>query len=77
MIRLGEQPGFIQEQKIGKADWAAQKFQQPQYWGEFAQVWIGRQSLPDLGLKPPHVFVLGHTHIPLLTYVNIDFSKIF
>jgi predicted phosphodiesterase len=77
MIAHGEQPGLLQKKKLGAADWFAQKFQQTQYWGEFAQVWIGRQSLKLAGLKPPHVFVIGHTHMPMLAYINIEFGKPF
>jgi hypothetical protein len=77
MMRLGEQPGYIQSKKIGAADWAAQKFQQPQYWGEFAQVMIGRRSRPEFGHSAPHVFVIGHTHMPMLSYINISYSKWF
>jgi hypothetical protein len=50
----------------------AQNTQQNQYWGEHAEVWVGRQSLKTQ-YKPPHVFVIGHTHMPMLAYINIDF----
>ncbi len=54
------------------ADWAAQQFQQTQYMEEYAQVWVGRASLKTY--PPPHIFGIGHTHDPLLQYINIVFN---
>jgi hypothetical protein len=60
--------------------WAAGKWaqwgDQPQYWGEFAQVWLGRKSRNQPGLKPPHIFVIGHTHLPVLYQIDIDAWRI-
>jgi hypothetical protein len=50
--------------------------QQKQYWGEYAQVWIGRQSL-DTKYSTPQVFVIGHTHMQMVSYINIDFMAMF
>ncbi len=73
---------FTETAKKNVADVWADVHDQPQYWGEFAQMWLGRQ-MPDgmkesqdvqnLGdLKSPHIFVIGHTHIPFLTHIKID-----
>ena len=43
---------------------------QPQYWGEHAQIWLGRQS--NGKLEPPHIFVIGHTHLANLLYIDIE-----
>ena len=68
----------VHEATIGKiemgakriaGEWAAIR-DQPEYWGEQAQIWLGRQS--ENKLKPPHVFVIGHTHLPELHYIDID-----
>ncbi len=50
-------------------EWAA-IHDRAEYVGEQAQVWLGRQSRGTL--KPPHVFVIGHTHIPDLITIDID-----
>lgn len=57
------------EGKEDFADWAAQQFQQTQYMTEFAKIWVGRHSLKNY--PAPHIFGIGHTHDPLLQYVNI------
>jgi peptidoglycan hydrolase-like protein with peptidoglycan-binding domain len=51
------------------ADWAAQNFQQTQYMEEYAQVWVGRTTLQTY--PAPHIFGIGHTHDPVLTYIDI------
>lgn len=53
------------------ADKGAGWFQQPQYWGEQAQVWLGRQTAGGTP-KPAHICVIGHTHMPLLNTINIE-----
>jgi hypothetical protein len=60
--------GVVDMKKLAD-QWAAIR-DQPQYWGEQAQVWLGRQAGGTL--KPPHVFVIGHTHMPKLLYIAID-----
>ena len=57
------------EGKEDFADWAAQKFQQTGYIAEYAQVWVGRACTKTY--PAPHIFGIGHTHDPLLTYVDI------
>lgn len=52
------------------ADDQARDHDQPQYISEFARVWIGRQT--SQRKKPPHVFVIGHTHIPELLEIVIE-----
>ena len=64
----GTLAGAVDVKKLADL-WAAIR-DQPQYWGEQAQVWLGRQG--EGTLKPPHVFVIGHTHMPKLLYVDID-----
>ena len=61
---------------VGKLDlkaiangWAAFR-DQPSYWGEDAQIWLGRQAGQEL--PTPHIFVIGHTHMPILRRVNIN-----
>lgn len=44
-----------------RADDQAREHDQPQYLSEYAQMWLGRASL---NLPTPHIFVIGHTHIP-------------
>jgi len=53
------------------ADKGAKRDQQPQYQGEFAKIWLGRFSWKDPGKRAPHVFVIGHTHCPMLAYNDI------
>lgn len=50
-------------------EWAA-VHDRAEYVGEQAQVWLGRLSRGTR--QPPHVFVIGHTHIPDLIAVDID-----
>ncbi len=69
-----DRPGqWVTEQELTKkenfADWWAQQFQQTQYMTEFAKIWVGRSSLKIY--PAPHIFGIGHTHDPLLRYVNI------
>ena len=49
--------------------WGVRNADQDQFYRELAHVWMGRLSNPG-GPKPPHIFVIGHTHEPLLTYVR-------
>ena len=58
------------------ADKGAMRAQQPQYWGEYARVWLGRASLKEQGKMPPHVFVIGHTHCPTMSYIDIVFDVV-
>jgi peptidoglycan hydrolase-like protein with peptidoglycan-binding domain/UDP-2,3-diacylglucosamine pyrophosphatase LpxH len=53
------------------ANWFAGSLQQPQYISEVAQVWLGRYSLKTY--LPPHIFVMGHTHMPMMADVLIDY----
>jgi hypothetical protein len=43
----------------------------PKYRKEYAQVWAGRKIA---GKKPIHIFVIGHTHCPSLTEVDVEFE---
>jgi hypothetical protein len=60
------------KQKAGKpvADEWAGIHDQPQYRGEMAQIWLGRQAAGEI--KPFHIYVIGHTHMPNLWYVPIE-----
>lgn len=73
--------GFTKE----VADEWAKVHDHREYRREFTQVWLGRRlnlfpGSPGIGypdaieqpLKPPHLFVIGHTHIPKLWEVPID-----
>jgi hypothetical protein len=47
-------------------------FDQPWYIQEYAKVWVGRNSdAAGKQLLPPHIFVIGHTHLPLLAHLHI------
>jgi hypothetical protein len=56
---------LLEKAKSSWYDW-------PEYRGEQAQVWLGRQNKGDPKLKPPHVFVIAHTHKARLNYVEIN-----
>ena len=60
------------KQAAGKpvADEWAGIHDQPQYRGEMAQIWLGRQASGNI--KPFHTYTIGHTHMPNLWYVPID-----
>ena len=47
---------------------------QPRYINQFAKLSMGRKATGK-GV-PPHIMVIGHTHMPLLTYVDciIDYK---
>jgi hypothetical protein len=46
--------------------------QQPQYWRQFARVWLGRTwAKTEVKEKSPHIFVIGHTHNPKLSYIDL------
>jgi len=59
----------------GPLNWVATKWasihDQPGYYKEFARVWMGRYSRKGEDLTPPHIFVIGHTHIPNLFCIRI------
>lgn len=58
------------------ADSGAKGAEQPQYRGEYAQVWLGRNSRKEPDKMPPHVFVIGHTHCPMMSYIDIVFDVV-
>jgi hypothetical protein len=70
--------GLLEKKKLQGGEKTADGFaglaQQPGYWKEFAQIWLGRWAQ---GAKPPHIFVIGHTHVPTVNYVELDFRSAF
>jgi hypothetical protein len=59
---------------VGSNKWA-QWTQQTQYQTEFAKLWVGRRAYQTY--PPPHIFVIGHTHMPMLSYVNIALEDMY
>jgi hypothetical protein len=58
-----------EQKKKGFADWWARRHDQPEYRREYAQMWLGRQISGNA--TPPHLFVIGHTHVPNIFDVKI------
>ena len=46
-------------------------FDQPWFIQEYARVWVGRNSNLETTRRPPHVFVIGHTHLPMLAHMTV------
>jgi UDP-2,3-diacylglucosamine pyrophosphatase LpxH len=56
------------------ADWWGQWHDQKEYYGESAQVWLGRYFAGDSQKAAPHIFVIGHTHRAMLREIDIIFT---
>lgn len=70
--------GTLTTELFGGLDaFVAEKRDQPDYYLELARVWLGRQAGPSGSpgptaktREPPHVCVIGHTHLPTLLYIK-------